>query len=248
MPAEPVKPVVSKKVVENVFNHPKVQYKVVDLGNSCWTTKKFTENIQTRQYRAPEVLMHAGYDTSTDIWSVACMIFELLTGDYLFDPCHDEGRSYTKDEDHLALIIELIGKIPKKMIDRCKRKNYFTKCGNLKNIKKLKFWPLQRVLQEKYSWSRLDAANFVSFMEPMLEIDPAKRITAREALNHPWLEGLPHPSILHTREDEETEEDEESSDENSHEEVSIQEEDDFGSYYEGDSDEMSEEDDESDMD
>jgi serine/threonine protein kinase len=54
--------------------------KIVDLGNACWTHKHFSDDIQTRQYRAPEVIITSPYDTSADIWSLGCMVFELLTG------------------------------------------------------------------------------------------------------------------------------------------------------------------------
>lgn len=54
--------------------------KVVDLGNACWVDGHSTGDIQTRQYRSPEVILGAKYDCSVDIWSAGCMIFELLTG------------------------------------------------------------------------------------------------------------------------------------------------------------------------
>ncbi|KAK1581118.1 hypothetical protein Q3G72_003290 [Acer saccharum] len=60
--------------------------KLVDFGNACWTYKQFKNNIQTRQYRCPEVLLGAKYSTSADLWSFACICFDLLTGDVLFDP------------------------------------------------------------------------------------------------------------------------------------------------------------------
>lgn len=41
------------------------------------------------------------------MWSLACTVFELITGDYLFEP--KKGKKYSKNEDHLALISELIG-------------------------------------------------------------------------------------------------------------------------------------------
>ena len=61
-----------------------------------------------------EVLIGAGYDTSADIWSTACMAFELATGDFLFEP--HSGESWSRDEDHIALITELVGNLPKKCI------------------------------------------------------------------------------------------------------------------------------------
>lgn len=75
---------------------PQMRFFLCDLGNGCWTHTHFTDDIQTRQYRSPEVIMGAKYNTSADIWSTACMIFELVTGDWLFDP-HD-GRHYERDD------------------------------------------------------------------------------------------------------------------------------------------------------
>ena len=48
------------------------------------------------QYRSPEVIIGSGYDTSADMWSLACMVFELLTGDLLFEP--NAGDNYDRDE------------------------------------------------------------------------------------------------------------------------------------------------------
>ena len=73
--------------------------KIADLGNACWVDHHFTDSIQTRQYRSPETIIGAPYDTSADIWSVACLIFELLTGDYLFEP--KSGDKYSKDDGEL---------------------------------------------------------------------------------------------------------------------------------------------------
>jgi serine/threonine protein kinase len=99
---------------------------VVDLGNGCWTHKHFSEDIQTRQYRCPEVIVGAKYDTTADIWSLACMLFELLTGDLLFDP--RSGDNFDRDEDHLAQCIELLGPMPKKLALAGKySKDYFNR-------------------------------------------------------------------------------------------------------------------------
>lgn len=163
-----------------------IRVKVADLGNACWTSRHFTEDIQTRQYRSLEVLIGAGYDTSADIWSVACMAFELATGDYLFEPHSGEG--YSRDEDHLAHIIELLGEIPKHVIDRGKHsKTYFNRKGELRNITGLKPWHLFDVLIEKYHWQPENAKEFADFLTPMLKYDPKERATAAQCLNHKWL-------------------------------------------------------------
>lgn len=70
--------------------------KVVDFGNACWVDKPFQEEIQTRQYRAPEVVLGSGFSFSADIWSFACIAFELATGEVMFAPTGGDG--FTEDE------------------------------------------------------------------------------------------------------------------------------------------------------
>ncbi|KAM9350937.1 SRSF protein kinase 1a isoform 2-T2 [Symphorus nematophorus] len=168
------------------LNADQIKVKIADLGNACWVHKHFTEDIQTRQYRSLEVLIGSGYSTPADIWSTACMAFELATGDYLFEP--HSGEDYSRDEDHLALMIELLGKIPRHYALSGKySQEYFTKRGDLKHITKLKPWGLLEVLIDKYEWPREEAECFADFLIPMLELIPEKRATAAECLRHPWL-------------------------------------------------------------
>uniref|UniRef100_A0A8C2SU80 non-specific serine/threonine protein kinase n=1 Tax=Coturnix japonica TaxID=93934 RepID=A0A8C2SU80_COTJA len=86
-------------------NADKLKVKIADLGNACWVHKHFTEDIQTRQYRSLEVLIGSGYSSPADIWSTACMAFELATGDYLFEP--HSGEDYSRDEGDLKHITKL---------------------------------------------------------------------------------------------------------------------------------------------
>uniref|UniRef100_A0A7N6F6A8 non-specific serine/threonine protein kinase n=1 Tax=Anabas testudineus TaxID=64144 RepID=A0A7N6F6A8_ANATE len=167
-------------------NADSIRVKIADLGNACWVHKHFTEDIQTRQYRSIEVLIGAGYSTPADIWSTACMAFELATGDYLFEP--HSGEDYSRDEDHIAHIIELLGCIPRHFALSGKySREFFNRRGELRHITKLKPWSLFDVLVEKYGWTHEDAGHFTHFLLPMLEMVPEKRASASECLNHPWL-------------------------------------------------------------
>lgn len=56
-----------------------------------------------------------------------------------------------RDEDHLALFIELLGRMPRRLSSTGKyAKDYFNRHGELRHIKKMRFWPLDKVLSEKY--------------------------------------------------------------------------------------------------
>ena len=163
-----------------------LKVKIADLGNGCWTHRHFTNDIQTRQYRCPEVILGLPYDTSADIWSCACLIFELLAGDFLFEP--RTGRRYDKNEDHIAQMIELLGKVPKRMIQQGKYSDeIFNRKYELRHIRNLDHWPLASVLQEKYHFEEDEANMVASFLLPMLDYNPKSRATAAECLNHTWL-------------------------------------------------------------
>ncbi|XP_054880948.1 SRSF protein kinase 2-like [Poeciliopsis prolifica] len=167
-------------------NADKIAVKIADLGNACWVHKHFSEDIQTCQYRSIEVLIGADYDTPADIWSTACMAFELATGDYLFDP--QAGAAFCREEDHIAHIIELLGPLPSQFaLSGRKSKQYFNRKGQLRHISKLKPWSLLEILLDKYEWPREEALQFSSFLLTMLELQPQKRATAAQCLKHPWV-------------------------------------------------------------
>jgi len=174
-----------KSSMDDFENHL-INVKIADLGNACWTHHHFTNDIQTRQYRSLEVILGAKWGASTDIWSMACMTFELLTGEYLFDPL--AGLRYSKDDDHLAQIIELVGRIPKHLaLSGSYSHEMFNRRGDLRNIHKLKHWGITEVLVEKYEYTHSEACLLTSFLMPMLELNPAKRVQAGVIVSHEWL-------------------------------------------------------------
>ncbi|XP_047967320.1 SRSF protein kinase 1-like isoform X2 [Salvia hispanica] len=149
----------SRSTRQKLLAEVDLKCKLVDFGSACWIHKQFTSDIQTRQYRCPEVILGSKYSTSADMWSFACICFELATGDVLFDP--HSGENFDRDEDHLALMMELLGMMPRK------------------------------VLSEKYEFREQDASEMADFLIQILDFVPEKRLTAAQCLNHPWISGGP---------------------------------------------------------
>ncbi|KAH9004230.1 kinase-like protein [Lactarius hatsudake] len=168
--------------------HP-VLVKIADLGNATPSKRHYTEDIQTRQYRSPEAIIgRADWDHRVDVWSVACVVFELLTAEYLFEP-QSQGQVFSKDDDHLAQIIELLGDFPPRVKQGGRySRDLFDHKGALRYIKHLKPWPLNRVMREKYLFEHAEADALCSFLEPMLALDMRERASAGEMVNHPWLD------------------------------------------------------------
>ena len=110
----------------------------------------------------------------------------MLLGDYLFEP--HQGDEYSRDEDHIALIIELVGSIPRHIALKGKySKEFFNKRGELRRIHRLEVWPLSDILEEKYRWPRVEAEEFAKFLLPMLNLVPGNRPSSEECLSSPWL-------------------------------------------------------------
>ena len=61
------------KMVEDL-QFDTISVKIADLGNACWVNHHFTNDIQTRQYRSPEVILGAKWGASTDVWSMSAMV------------------------------------------------------------------------------------------------------------------------------------------------------------------------------
>ena len=182
---------IQKKIDENIYNknmeiNKNINVKITNFEKSYFKHKHNSSEIPTRQYRAPEVILGINYNESVDIWSLGCIIYELITGDYLFDP--HQGTNYTKNDDHIASIIKLLGKMPKKLV-KCSPDyyKYFTKEGKLKRFDNLKYFSLKDKLVKVYHIKENEAQPLCDFLKLMFEYYPEKRAKARELLKHPWL-------------------------------------------------------------
>ncbi|XP_059181946.1 dual specificity tyrosine-phosphorylation-regulated kinase 2 isoform X2 [Centropristis striata] len=178
--------------------------KVIDFGSSCYEHQRVYTYIQSRFYRAPEVILGSRYGMPIDMWSLGCILAELLTG-YPLLPGEDEA-------DQLACIIELLGMPGQKLLDASKRaKNFVSSKGYPRYCTVTTLPDGTTVLNGGRSrrgkvrgppaskdWSAAlkgcDDPLFLDFLKQCLEWDPALRMTPSQALRHPWLRRrLPKP-------------------------------------------------------
>jgi serine/threonine-protein kinase SRPK3 len=131
------------------------------------------EEIQTRYYRAPEIVLKCNFDERCDIWSLGCSIYEILTGDILFNP--EKDGSYSRDFHHIYWFYEICGDIPKWMIEKSDRKKeFFNKNGSFL-AKKPEAWNIKEIIKEekKIDNEKLDKVIFL--IDSMLKINPNER-------------------------------------------------------------------------
>lgn len=129
--------------------------------------------IQTRYYRAPEIVLQCGFTQKCDIWSLGCTIYELLTGDILFDP--EKDLKYNRDFHHIYWYYEICGDIPKWMIEKSNRKKeFFNKNGKFL-VNKPDLWNIREVIKEEKKLDDCEYENFekiINMIECMINIDP----------------------------------------------------------------------------
>uniref|UniRef100_A0A182QRU0 dual-specificity kinase n=1 Tax=Anopheles farauti TaxID=69004 RepID=A0A182QRU0_9DIPT len=172
--------------------------KVIDFGSSCFENERVYTYIQSRFYRAPEVILGAKYDMAIDMWSLGCIVAELYTGSALL-PGEDEY-------DQMACIIELLGMPPLKLLHNARwPSRYFAYDGadQFPHYCSLSFREDGREdIQGSYSKrgryrgapGTRDLAKvlnycdelFLDFVKHCLRWDPKRRMTPQEALNHNW--------------------------------------------------------------
>lgn len=167
-----------------------VHAKLADFGSAQRVCGKVTDDIQTLQYRSPEVILGIDWDLSVDVWSAACTFFELVAGEYLFSPTDEE--SWPVEEDHLLQVIELLGAYPPKewALSGKHARGLLTAAGKLKRARERGMDPrplpeLLRAAPAGLSASR--AEELAAFLLPMLRWEPRARWRASEALQHVWV-------------------------------------------------------------
>eukprot|EP00092_Neocalanus_flemingeri_P011404 GFUD01012287.1.p1 GENE.GFUD01012287.1~~GFUD01012287.1.p1 ORF type:complete len:363 (-),score=81.00 GFUD01012287.1:85-1173(-) len=151
--------------------------KILDFGLARPTDAEMTGYVATRWYRAPEIMLNWMHYTQTvDIWSVGCIMAELLTGRPLF-PGDDQIDQITK-------VLNICGTPTNETLSKITSEEAILYIRSLPTMEKKDFQTV------------FPGANplAIDLLEKMLEVDADKRITAEQTLSHPYLEEYADPS------------------------------------------------------
>jgi serine/threonine-protein kinase SRPK3 len=160
--------------------------KITDFGFFCHKSEKFNESFGTRYYMAPEIILMNECNEKVDIWALGCMLYELVTGEILFDPEGDEDRS--TNSYHLEMMINLCGNFKRDNIKYAKNYNKYFKNNRLIDMK---------VSNDNSSTfdkinNKLKAHNIndhllAKYIETMLKLTPYDRASLNDLLRDRWL-------------------------------------------------------------
>lgn len=180
-----------KSFSDSFLDYDKIQIAISDFGTIV--DKEYTEigeTLQTRYYRAPEVLLGCKYNEKIDIWSFGTMLYELVTDRILFRPQSD--HDYDTDQDHINMIVNLCGDIPKKLLDNSVNRKHFynMKKTNKETKYNLKYSDGKKTslgkLLKKYRPNDYDSDEMKiiqSLISTTLILDPRKRPSSKTLLN-----------------------------------------------------------------
>lgn len=166
---------------ENILNN--IKSKITDFGGAFFIDKKPNHPVHTRYYRSPESILKYGFDEKTDIWAIGCLMYELLTGDTLFDP--KRKKKYGISRSHIYEMQRTLGQIPNYLILSSKKYDIFfrndgTQKGITKFIPNLLFDKLNDKLKNNYNNETITKC--YDLIKKMLEYDPKIRISSNDAL------------------------------------------------------------------
>lgn len=169
------------------FDIENLDLKIIDFGNAESIDKRTQDEIMIRNYRPPENIMNEYYDEKADVWSVGCIIYELFTGDYLFDVDKNQ-KTIEKDREHLHQMYEILGKIPRNMALDCDfTEDLFDNKGRILKHKNCEYTSLKEILISDFDYCEEDALNIDIFLRKVLAYDLKERYSALDAANDLWI-------------------------------------------------------------
>jgi serine/threonine protein kinase len=167
---------------------------MIDFGSS-WALRQNgvyqlgTKLITTRHYRAPEVVLGLGWGTPSDMWSMGCVLHELLTGECLF--------MTHSNVEHLAMMEKYIGvPVPPVMSLRADAElsKLFDRRGELRwrQLAEETVPHGEQMVQRLRPMVRRFANDdrLVSLLAGLFSFSPASRLTVAEAIAHPYFDGV----------------------------------------------------------
>ncbi|KAG5890978.1 hypothetical protein JTB14_037964 [Gonioctena quinquepunctata] len=161
----------------NIAVNEDCELKILDFGLARPTETEMTGYVATRWYRAPEIMLNwMHYNQTVDIWSVGCIMAELLTGKTLFPG--------TDHIHQLNLIMEILGTPSDEFMQK------ITSESARSYIKSLPMMPKKDLTQYIVGANPLA----IDLLSLMLELDSERRITAEQALAHPYLAAYADPN------------------------------------------------------
>ena len=158
--------------------------KVIDYGSACMENERIYTYIQSRFYRAPEIILGIPYTPCIDMWSFGCILVELYTGYPLF-PGENE-------QEQLLCIMEVMGLPPQSLLDVSTRKKLFFEADYspkiVPNSRGKKRLPSTKTLQGVV---QCPDPYFIDLVSKCLTWSPEARYTPEQALKHQWvLDGI----------------------------------------------------------
>lgn len=155
--------------------------KVIDFGGATYDNEKKSSIVNTRQYRAPEVILGVSWSMPSDLWSIGCILVELYQGELLF-ATHD-------NVEHLALIEQIIGPFPRKMLKRSKNVELVDEAFHSNGLHRMdrvlpsdKLSYVKRITPLESIITYDEDAWFLRLLRRILIINPDERATAQECL------------------------------------------------------------------
>lgn len=127
-------------------------FKIIDFGSGCFQNKRIYQYIQSRYYRAPEVVLNINYDKKIDIWSFGCTLVELVIGKPLFIG--------SDNIELLGSMIEVLGMPPAYILEQKKKSSQVSKYLKSLTLAKNQGFVGRRPLKDLLG----DDQKFVSFV------------------------------------------------------------------------------------